>query len=188
MNKTHSIFNIDIRNEFLIDECCKNESKLNQNNQQKNYIPQNKNIKIIKDSKNIIFEKQIQELNKEILYYKNLVNDLSTNKNLNANISNNDNNVLLDRLRLKEAEIVSKEKKIKLMNQEIKKFKSLINKKNLETIKSDIGSRINSFRNANNNCNLKNYQQYKTGSNLANSVKFNVNYNSNDNISKNIEK
>ena len=112
LNKTHNIFNFDIRNEFLIDECCKNESILNQNNLQKNYIPQNKNIKIIKDSKNIIFEKQIQELNKEILHYKNLLNDLSTNKNLNANISNNDNNVLLDRLRLKEAELYQRRKKL----------------------------------------------------------------------------
>ena len=66
MNKTHSIFNIDIRNEFLIDECCKNESILNQNNQQKNYIPQNKNIKIISINNKNAFN----EWDDNIMYYK----------------------------------------------------------------------------------------------------------------------
>ena len=196
LNKTHSIYNIDIINEVLFDNSCKNESILNQNNQEKNYILQNKNIKIIKDLKNIDYEKQIQELNKEIFYYKNLVNDLSKNKNnLNVNISNNDNKILLDKLRLKETEILSKDKKIKLMNQEIIKCKSLINKMNSEKIQSEIGVKIHSFRNTNNNFNLKDYPRYKTESNLTNSIKFNSNKNSNnnsnnnsnDNISKNIE-
>ena len=187
-NKSHSIYNIDIRNEVLFDKCCRNESILNQNNKQKNYILQNKNFKIIKDSKNIDYEKQIQELNEEISYYKNLVNDLSKNKNnLNVNISNNDNKILLDKLRLKETEILSKDKKIKLMNQEIIKCKNLINKMNSEKIQSEIGVKMNSFRNTNNNFNLKDYPRYKTESNLTNSVKFNSNYNNNDNISKNIE-
>ena len=182
MNKSHSIYNIDIRNEVLLDKCFHQEQTKNENSGQKNYISKNNNTTMMNYSK--YYEKKFQELNKEIFYYKNLTNYLSKNKNnLNFNISNNDNKFLLDKLAVKENEILSKDKRIKLMNQEINKLKNIVNNMNSILYQSKIGIKINPFRNINIDANINNYQKYKTESNLMNSVKVNSNFNIN-NINK----
>ena len=136
-------------------------------------------------------KKKIENLNKENLYYKKLVNlltnkskndisGISTNNNSNSNnsvIRSSDNKILIDKLKVKENEILSKDKEIKVLYKEINQYKNLINNMSYGNIKSDINYIINDKNNINNN----NYQRYKTESNLSNIIKNNKNCNSNDN-------
>ena len=186
-NKSHSIYNIDIRNEVLLNKYFKNESKTNLDSSR--HSNKNKVGKI--ESGNINYEKKIENLNKENLYYKKLVNlltnkskndisGISTNNNSNSNnsvIRSSDNKILIDKLKVKENEILSKDKKIKVLYKEISQYKHLINNMSYGNIKSDINYIINDKNNTNNNS----YQRYKTESNLSNIIKNNKNCNSNDN-------
>ena len=192
-NRSHSIYNIDIRNEVLLNKYFKNESKTNLDSVK--YSNKNKNKKI--ESGNINYEREIEHLNKENLYYKKLVNlltnkskndisGISTNNNSNSNssvIKSSDNKKLIDKLKVKENEILSKDKKIKALYQEISQYKNLINNMNYRNIKSDINYIFNDNNNINNN-----NQRYKTESNSSNKIKNNKNCNSNDNIIKMVKR
>ena len=185
MNKSQSIYNIDIKNEVLLNEYIKNDP----NSQQRNYKSHNNN-RIINDEKNLSYEKKIRNLNKEIIIYKNIINSLIKNKNninINNNISNNDYKLLLEKLKLKENEILSKDKKIKLMNQEIIKYKNIYNNINAEKISSEIGIVINPIKKIKSYRHLNEYQRYKTEPNLSNSLNFNNNYISNNDLNKIME-
>ena len=183
LNKSNSIYNIDIRNEVLLNKCFKSESNDNNSNIIKNneYESYRKTDVCSMDK-----EQKILKLNKELIYYKKLVNLLSNNNN---NINNN--KLLLDKLKLKENEIISRDKKIKFLYQEINKFKNQINNINHGNFQSEIGTKLDLAKNTKSSINIKdNYQRYKTESNLSNNIKLNNNYGSNTNISKenNLEK
>ena len=197
MNKSHSIYNIDIRNEVLLNKCFKSESNNNDNNVNKNVNNENGNYRKT-DVPSMDLEQKILKLNKEVIYYKKLVNLLSNNNNnntinLNNNNMNNNNKLLLDKLKLKENEIISKDKKIKFLYQEINKLKNQKNNMNNANIQSEMGTMLDQVKNAKSSINIKDScQRYKTESNLSNQIKFNSNSNcgSNSNISKenNLEK
>ena len=198
MNKSHSIYNIDIRNEVLLNKCFKSEAKSNhiKERNKNNYNTENNNYRVT-DIQNINLEKKIENLNKEVLYYKRLVNLLSKNNNNknNINVNNNiynsnniNNKLLMDKLKLKENEIISKDKKIKLLYLEINKFKNQLSFMNNGNIQSEMGAKLDALKNIKSSINIKDYQRYKTESNLSNQIKFNSNCGSYTNIKdKNIE-
>ena len=198
MNKSHSIYNIDIRNEVLLNKCFKSEAKSNhiKERNKNNYNTENNNYRVT-DIQNINLEKKIENLNKEVLYYKRLVNLLSKNNNNknNINVNNNiynsnniNNKLLMDKLKLKENEIISKDKKIKLLYLEINKFKNQLSFMNNGNIQSEMEAKLDALKNIKSSINIKDYQRYKTESNLSNQIKFNSNCGSYTNIKdKNIE-
>ena len=198
MNKSHSIYNIDIRNEVLLNKCFKSEAKSNhiKERNKNNYNTENNNYRVT-DIQNINLEKKIENLIKEVLYYKRLVNLLSKNNNNknNINVNNNiynsnniNNKLLMDKLKLKENEIISKDKKIKLLYLEINKFKNQLSFMNNGNIQSEMGAKLDALKNIKSSINIKDYQRYKTESNLSNQIKFNSNCGSYTNIKdKNIE-
>ena len=198
MNKSHSIYNIDIRNEVLLNKCFKSEAKSNhiKERNKNNYNTENNNYRVT-DIQNINLEKKIENLNKVVLYYKRLVNLLSKNNNNknNINVNNNiynsnniNNKLLMDKLKLKENEIISKDKKIKLLYLEINKFKNQLSFMNNGNIQSEMGAKLDALKNIKSSINIKDYQRYKTESNLSNQIKFNSNCGSYTNIKdKNIE-
>ena len=130
--KAYTKYEVDIPNEAILNN--KNESKFNNQNLRNNMKKIETNImNDTSTSSSINNEKKIKNLNKEVLYYKNLVNILSNNKNnLNSNnqIGNNDYNSLLEKLKIKEKEILLKNKKIKILYQEILKNKNQMNNMN----------------------------------------------------------
>ena len=130
--KAYTKYEVDIPNEAILNN--KNESKFNNQNLRNNMKKIETNImNDTSTSSSINNEKKIENLNKEVLYYKNLVNILSNNKNnLNSNnqIGNNDYNSLLEKLKIKEKEILLKNKRIKILYQEILKNKNQMNNMN----------------------------------------------------------
>ena len=174
-DKSHSIYNIDVKNDLLLNKSVKNyvTTNLNRMNRHSYLCINNKSEKQINN-----YEKTIENLNEEILKYKQLIILLNKNKN---DINETNNNVLMDKLKRKEKEIISKDKKIKLLYQEINKYKYCINNMSSGNNKSDMNSplRLNGNNNNVNDFNKK----YNTESNLSNSIIFNnKNTNSNERI------
>ena len=193
-NKVNSLYNKDIKNDVLLNRFFKNEStKNNHNIVKRNNINKFEN-NIINDastSTSANNEKKIENLSKEVLYYKNLVKILSKNKNnINSNNTNgnNDYKLLLEKLKLKEKEIMLKNNKIKILYQEIMKNKNQMNNMNFKINQSEFGVNLNLMNNLKNSDNEDYIQKYKTESNLSNKIKFNshnsinkeVNHNKNE--------
>ena len=193
-NKVNSLYNKDIKNDVLLNRFFKNEStKNNHNIVKRNNINKFEN-NIINDastSTSANNEKKIENLSKEVLYYKNLVKILSKNKNnINSNNTNgnNDYKLLLEKLKLKEKEIMLKNNKIKILYQEIMKNKNQMNNMNFKINQSEFGGNLNLMNNLKNSDNDDYIQKYKTESNLSNKIKFNshnsinkeVNHNKNE--------
>ena len=182
LEKTNSIYNVDFKNEVLLNQFSRTESKLNNhNNVKKNNINKTQN-NIMNDtstSTSINNEKKIETLSKEVLYYKNLVNILSKNKNnINSDSKNgnNDYKLLLEKLKIKDKEIMSKNNKIKILYQEIMKNRNQMYNMNFKINQSEFGANLNLINNKN-SVNEDYYNKYKTESNLSNKIIFN-NYNS----------
>ena len=171
MNKHNSIYKIDIKNEVLLNKYIKIKPKENQKQIYKswNNIKEKSEIDINKS-----YENQIDNLTKKLIYYKNMVTVLSKkrkeeNPNYNSN-SNIDNQFLIDKLKIKENEIISKDKIIKILYQQINKLKQHSNNK--EKIQSEIGIDIDLMNNVKGRVNNKdNYQKYKTEAKIANFIK-----------------
>jgi hypothetical protein len=164
-DKSNSIYNIDVRYDSLLNKSVKNNLMTNINgmNRYSCLYRNNKNEEEINN-----YEKTIENLNKEILKYKNLISLINKNKN---DINETNNNVLMDKLKRKEKEIISKDKKIKLLYQEINKYKYCINNMGSGNNKSNMNSPLRLNGN-NNNVNDFN-QKYNTESNLSNNIIFN---------------
>ena len=178
-NKVNSLYNKDIKNDVLLNRFFKNEStKNNHNIVKRNNINKFEN-NIINDastSTSANNEKKIENLSKEVLYYKNLVKILSKNKNnINSNNTNGNNGykLLLEKLKLKEKEIMLKNNKIKILYQEIMKNKNQMNNMNFKINQSEFGVNLNLMNNLKNSDNEDYIQKYKTESNLSNKIKFN---------------
>ena len=167
-DKSNSIYNIDVRYDSLLNKSVKNNLMTNINgmNRYSCLYRNNRNNKNEEEINN--YEKTIENLNKEILKYKNLISLINKNKN---DINETNNNVLMDKLKRKEKEIISKDKKIKLLYQEINKYKYCINNMGSGNNKSNMNSPLRLDGN-NNNVNDFN-QKYNTESNLSNNIIFN---------------
>ena len=185
--KAFTKYDLDIQDEAVLNN--KKESKFNNQNF-RNIIKKNES-NIMNDtstSSSINNEKKIENLNKEVLYYKNLVNILSNNKNnLNSNnqIGNNDYKLLLEKLKIQEKEIMSKNKKIKILCQEIIKNKNQMNNMNYKYNQSEAGVNLNLTYNLKNSDNEDNLQKFKTESNLSNEIQISNNNNKKKGINGN---
>ena len=174
-NKYHSIYNIDIRNEVLLNRYDKNDTKNNVNEMNRNSFRyfNNKNDEVIRN-----YEKIIDDLKKENSKYKTLINLLNKNKNV---LNDNNNNILMDALKQKENEIISKDKRIKSLYREMNKYKYYIDYINkVGKSKSD----INSSNEGNNNYLIDLNQKFKTESNISKNIAFNSNKKNNINDKK----
>ena len=170
-NKSHSIYNIGINNEVLLNQYFKSAPKTNKNNMQKKRFYTNEINNIDKN------EQKIEKLNKEILYYKNIIKLLSKNKsniNANNNSENSENKILSNKLKIKEKEIISKDRIIQLLNQEINKYKNK-NSQKYEYIQSEYEINNNFIKNLRSNNVIRNsYQGCKTESNISNNINYNT--------------
>ena len=192
MNKNQSIYNIDIRNEVLLNKYFKNDSKINPKDVYKNYIKESNKINNVNNE----YEKQIENLNKELIYYKRMANSLyrkkrtmnNNSKDINNSASFIDNKLLNDKLKTKENEIISKDKKIKMLYQKINQYKEQFNN---HTFYRNLGSDIDMNINSRNNLSYikDNYQKYKTESNIQNNIQSNnISIYNNNNMNEIIEK
>ena len=186
--KAFTKYDLDIQNEAVLNN--KNESKFNNQNF-RNIIKKNES-NIMNDtstSSSVNNEKKLDHLSKEVLYYKNLVKILSNNKNINLNankqIGNNDYKLLLEKLKIQEKEIMSKNKKIKILCQEIIKNKNQMNNMNYKYNQSEAGVNLNLTYNLKNSDNEDNLQKFKTESNLSNEIQISNNNNKKKGINGN---
>ena len=172
--KAYSEYEVDNPNEAILNN--KKESKFNNQNLRNNMNKIETNImNDTSTSTSINNEKKIENLSKEVLYYKNLVNILSNNKNnLNSNnqIGNNAYKSLLEKLKIKEKEILLKNKKMKILYQEILKNKNQMKNMIYKFNASEVGVNLNLINNLQNSDNEDNLQKYKTESNLSNKIGF----------------